>query len=334
MEDHSRLLLAPWLWPEAATYLRIHVLGAQPSTSTGAGPTTQTQAERMRQYRAKKRMEEGPLEQARRAARMRDYRAQRKESGQYDPAKEAERKRQYRARKKLEAQQPGEVVTAEEKLRKDAERKRLYRARKKLEAQLAAASSELPLAERTDRAEESERELAAAGEPGEVVTAEEKLRKDAERKRLYRARKKLEAQLAAASSERTDRAEESERELAAAGESSCGLPEGADLAAVTAPKRKYRPKKKAESQLGGVDGSSAGSSEKALAAQRKRQYKPGNKLLGKHGPPALSSLSTALLQPVLKEGHAHAETQCTRWLSASSTQAAILSKTRTVGVQT
>lgn len=280
MEDHSRLLLAPWLWPEAATYLRIHVLGAQPSTSTGAGPTTQTQAERMRQYRAKKRMEEGPLEQARRAARMRDYRAQRKESGQYDPAKEAERKRQYRARKKLEAQQPGEAVTAEEKLRKDAERKRLYRARKKLEAQLAAASSELPLAERTDRAEESERELAAAGE------------------------------------------------------SSCGLPDGADPAVVTAPKRKYRPKKKAVSQLGGVDGSSAGSSEKALAAQRKRQHRPGNKLLGKHGPPALSSLSTALLQPVLKEGHAHAETQCTRWLSASSTQAAILSKTRTVGVQT
>lgn len=52
------------------------------------------------------------------------------------------------------------------------------------------------------------------------------------------------------------------------------------------------------------------------------------------GPPALSGLSTALLQPLLKEGHAHAETQCTRWLSASSTQAAIVSKTRTVGVQT
>lgn len=278
MEDHSRLLVAPWWWSGAATYLRIHVLGAQPSTSTGAGPITPTRAEQMRQYRAKKRLEEGPVEQERRAARMRDYRAQRKESGRYDPAKEAERKRQYRARKKLEAQQqPGEAVTAEEKLRKDAERKRQYRAKKKLEAQLAAASSELPLAERTDRAEESEREGM---------------------------------------------------------EAPCGLPEGADPAAVTVPKRKYRPKKRAESQLGGVDGSSAGSSETALAAQRKRQYKPRNKLLGEHGPPALSSPSTALVQPVLKEGHEHAETQCTRWLSSSSTQAAILSKTRTVGVQT
>lgn len=224
MEDHSRLLLVPW-W-----YLRIHVLGAQPSTSTGAGPITPTRAERMRQYQAKRKLKEGPLERARRAARFRRYRAQRKESGQYDPAKEALRKRQYRARKKLEARQPAEAPTAE-KLRKDAERKRLYRARKKLEAQLAAASSGLPLPERTFR-------------------------------------EKMEAL---------------QQRLVAAGESPCHLVEGADPAAVTVPKRKYRPKKKAESQLGGVDGPSLGSSEKAPAAQRKRQYKPRNKLLGERG---------------------------------------------------
>lgn len=219
---HTRLFLLPLLWrQEEATYLRIHVLDAQPCTSTGRGPPTLAAAERQRQYHARKKLEEGSPEHARRAARMRQYRAQRRESCQYYRAKEAERKRQYRARKKLEAQLQQPAV------------KRVRR-------------------------------------------TEDKLRKDAERKRRYRARKK------------------------------------------------------AEAQLGGV-----GESEKAEAAQGKRPYRPRNKLSGEHGLPVSSSgLPATPVQPALKEGHAHAQTQCTRWLSASCTQAAILSKTRTVGVQT
>lgn len=285
MEDHSRLLLAPFWWQDVATYLHVQVLDAQPSTSTGVG--THTATEQLRQYRARKKLEEGPLEQANRAARMRDYRAQRKERGQYDPAKEAERKRQYRARKKLEAQlQQPAVATVEDKHRKEAERKRQYRARKKLEAQLGAASSELP-------------------PPRKQVDPA----KESERKRKYYLRKKMEKL----------------QQLAASGES----PSEAVIV------RKYRPRKKTEANLvGGQNESPAGLSEKAQAAQRKRQYRARNKLRVEHGFSVLSGFPAAPLLPMLKEGQANAQTQCTRRLSASFTQAAILSKTRTIGVQT